>query len=105
MSSSAPVAPVIPADVAAFAAEHGGADYVLPLLEMTRRIFPGVPLTLRVEHDMEISDLRWVVFDLDVAGLGVDQLVAGQGNWSASLFQNCPATHAHLFVLGMWASA
>jgi hypothetical protein len=105
MSSTAPAASVVPADVAAFAAEHGGAEFIHPLLEMTHHLFPAVPLTLRLEDDMEIPDLRWIVFDIDVVGLEVDQLVAGQQQWSRALFQHCPATHAHLFVLGMWASA
>ena len=107
MSRNAPAAtlPAVPTDVATFAAEHGVADYVAPLLEMTCGIFPGVPMTVRLEDDMEIADLRWIVVSVDVAGWDADRLFAAQQQWTASLFKHCPSTHVHFFVLGMWASA
>ena len=92
--------PAIPAGVAAFAAEHGVTDYVAPLLELTRSLFPNTPIEVLVEEDAEDPDLRYIAFQVDVDGLTVDELVAAQQGWSAGLFQRCPSTHAHFFCLG-----
>jgi hypothetical protein len=91
---------VFAADVTAFAAENGVADYLPAVLEMTRRVFPDAPITTRVEEDAEIAEIWFILLEVDVAGLDVDQLVAAQQEWSAGLFAHCPPTHAHLFCLG-----
>ena len=103
MSSNAPAAPppAVPADVAAFAAENGVTDYVAPLLELTRRLFPTAPIEVLVEEDAEDRDVRYILFRVDVEGLTVDELVASQQRWSAGLFRHCPSTHAHFFCLGI----
>jgi hypothetical protein len=97
--------PVLPADVTAFAAEHGVADYVAPVQEMTRRVFPGAPVTLLVEEDAEIADRRYIAVEVDVTGMDERQLFAAQRQWTASIFQHCPATHVHCFCLGVVTSA
>lgn len=100
MPTSTVALPTISADVLAFAAEHGVADYLAALLEMTRRIFPTAPIRTLVEEDAEIADMRYILLEVDVAGLDVDQLVEAQHQWSTGLFAYCPSTHAHLFCLG-----
>jgi hypothetical protein len=99
MSSSTAAPPVLPADVIAFAAEHGAADYVMPIVDMTRGVFPDAPITPRVEEDAEVPEERYILVEVNVAELGVDQLVEAQQQWSAGLFVHCPPTHAHLFCL------
>jgi hypothetical protein len=96
--------PAVPTDVTAFAVKNGVADYVLPVLEMARCIFPGRPITPRVEEDAEILEERYIAMQVDVSGLDENQLFAAQQQWSAGIFQQCPAVHVHLFSLGMWAS-
>jgi hypothetical protein len=96
--------PVLPADVTAFAAERGVADYLLPVWAMTQRVFPA-PVVVQVEEDAEIADWRYILFDVDVTGWNEQQLFAAQRQWTASIFQHCPATHVHLFRIGLWASA
>ena len=91
----------IPADVAAFAAERGVADYLPAVQALARRLFPNGPFEVRVEDDPEIPDLRAIVFGVDVNGLTVPELVAAQQQWSEELFKHCPSTHVHLFSLGM----
>src|SRR4051794_33354169 len=91
----------IPADVAAFAAECGVADYLPAVQAMTRRLFPHGPFEIRVEDDPEIPDLSTIVFGVDMNALTVPELVAAQRQWSAEVFGLCPSTHAHLFSLGM----
>ena len=93
--------PVLPAEVLAFAAEHGVADYLPALLEMTRRIFPTAPIKTQVVEDAETPEDRYIVFEVDVDGLDVDRMVATQHEWSGGLFVHCPPTHAHLFCLRM----
>lgn len=103
VSSTAPPL-ILPGDVVAFAAEHGVADYVFPVLQMARRIFPGRLVTPRVEEDAEIPEERHIAMQVDVSGLNENQLFAAQQLWSAGIFEQCPAVHVHLFGLGMWAS-
>jgi hypothetical protein len=103
MTPNAPVAspPAIPADVAAFAAEHGVADYVGPLLELTRSLFPGAPIEMLVEEDAEEPELVFIEFRVGIKGLPVDEVVTASHAWSVGLFDRCPATRAHFFCLGM----
>ncbi len=103
MSPNAPAAPppAIPADVAAFAAENGVTDYVVPLLELTRDLFPGAPITLLVQEDAEEPELRFIEFRVDVEGFAAEELAAASHEWSVGLFRRCPATRAHFFCLGM----
>src|SRR5262245_51363349 len=93
--------PSVPPDVLAFAGEQGVSAYITPLVEMTRRVLPHTPMTVLLDEDPEIRDLRRIVLEIDVTGLDEDQLFAGQNRWTEGLFQICPSTHAHLFVLGM----
>ena len=50
--------PVIPADVAAFAAQRGVADYVGPLLDLTRRLFPGAAAAIIATYCPSISKTK-----------------------------------------------
>jgi hypothetical protein len=100
MSASSVAAPaVLLTEVVAFAVERGVADYLPAVLDMTRRAFPNCPIRPIVEDDPEIPDWRAILMEVNVARLDVDELVAAQQQWSAGLFQHCPATHAHLFSL------
>ncbi|HVS37818.1 MAG TPA: hypothetical protein VMS17_19830 [Gemmataceae bacterium] len=107
MSPNAPTAPapIIPADVSAFAAEHGVAEYVAPLLEMTRSAFSGAPVTVHVEEDAEEYNVRWIVFLLDVTGWDADRLFKAREEWVEGLMRICPSTQLRYFTMGMWASA
>ena len=51
--------PVLPADVIAFAADHGVSDYLAPVAEMTRQVFSGAAsISVVVEDDYEVPDER-----------------------------------------------
>jgi hypothetical protein len=89
----------IPADVAAFAAERGVADYLPAVQVMTERVFPNAPVTVRLEDDPEIVDERHIVFEVDVAGLDVLRYAELHWQWSRELFRVCPPTHVCLFGL------
>ena len=97
--------PAITPEVAAFAAEAGVSEYLIPVVEMTRRRFPTAPLTVLVEDDPEIPNERYLVIEADVTGWEEDALFAAQQGWTTDLFAHCPATHVHFFRLGMVASS
>jgi hypothetical protein len=97
-------APAVPADVAAFAAEHGVADYVAPLLELARGLFPrGVEVS--DGEDAEDFEVRFVQFLVDMTGMTVDELVAADRQWVDGLMRRCPPTHLRYFVLLPWGTA
>jgi len=92
--------PVFPADVTAFAAECGVTDYLIPVYEMTRRVFPTARrITPVLEYDPEIEGLRWITFEVEIGGLTVEQYVDLDWHWSGELFKVCPATHVCCFGL------
>ena len=86
--------PVFPADVTAFAAESGVTDYLIPVYEMTRRVFPMArAVTPVMEYDPEIEGERRVVFEVVTGPLDVAHAVDLRWKWSHELFKICPATH------------
>jgi hypothetical protein len=101
VSSILSPAPSVPAEVAAFAAEHDVSDPLFAVLSLTKRLFPSSSITPRLEQDAERADQWAIVVEVDVTGLEVSQLVAAQRQWSEGLFACCPSTHAHLFCLRM----
>ncbi len=101
MSSMLSTAPAIPAEVAAFAAEHDVSNSLSAVLSLTQRLFPSSAITPRLEQDAEMDDQWAIIVEVDVSGLDPSQLVAAQRQWSEGLFACCPSTHAHLFCLRM----
>ena len=94
-----------PPDVLAFAAAQGVSAYLNPLLDATRRVFPGTSLETVVEDDPEVADDRRIVFRVDVTGWLADEIFKAENLWTEELFRCCPATHVWVFHLGMVASA
>jgi hypothetical protein len=92
--------PTFPADVIAFAAESGVTEYLIPVYEMTRRVYPTARrITPVMDYDAEIKGLRHIRFDVEIGGLTVEQYVDLHWRWSGELFKVCPATHACCFGL------
>ena len=106
MSTSTPnVTEAVTPEVAAFAAERGLTPYLVPVLELTDRVFPGRRTAVFVEADMEIADLRYIAIGVDVTGLSLEQLRDTRNLWRDGLFACCPSTHVCDFVLAREASA
>jgi hypothetical protein len=95
----------IPAGVLAFAMEQGVSDYLSPVLEMTRAIFPESPLTLSVEADPEISNDWHIVLGVRAPGTQVDEGLASLDEWHDGLFSCCPAPLVSVFRLGLSLAA
>jgi hypothetical protein len=88
-----------------FAAQHGLADYLPQVWQMTREIFPQThTLAFRLEEDAEIAD-DWRVIVHVEAPLAVAQLVDGQRQWYDGLFALCPAPQAVWFCLTLYPVA
>lgn len=89
-------------EVLAHAAEVGVAAYLEPVLEMTRRLFPAARrVGVLVEDDPEIAGVRFLVIEVDVAGLDPNQAAGAQRQWTQELFRCCPSTHVNYFCLGL----
>jgi len=89
-----------PPDVKAFAAQQGVSDYLEPMLEVTRRVFPNAQRTaVYLEDDWEIPDVRTIVFHVLEAGLSSDQYVEARHRYLEASFEICPAPLICLFGL------
>ena len=105
MSTSTPnVTEAVTPEVAAFAAERGLTPYLVPVLQLTDRVFPGRRTAVFVEADMEIADLRYIAIGVDVTGLSVEQLTETRHLWRDGLSAFCPSPHFFDFVLAREAS-
>src|SRR5712692_7928280 len=100
MTQTAPTASCsLPPEVLAFAAEQGVTAYLLPVLEMTQRIFPNTPPTVVVEDDPEIANDRHIVLLVRDESLDVPQALEARYQWHRELFAMCPAPLVCVFRL------
>src|SRR5262245_63087792 len=86
-STTSATIPTVPPEVTRFAAESGASDYLYPVMELAQSIFPGRPMTVLLEGDPGIANDWHIVFEVDVAGLSVEEMVAAQRRWIEGLFQ------------------
>ncbi len=78
--SSAP-RPTVPEGVRAFAREQGVEQYLEPLIELTRQVYPtATRFEVFTEDDPEIANDRHIVFDLDVP-VTVEQSLEANSRW------------------------
>jgi hypothetical protein len=101
-STMAETTPTLPADVIAYAAEHGVEQFLLPHLEITKRHFPSARRIMVVlEEDPEIANMRYIVYWVEVSGLGVSQAVEAHHAWVRDSLQCCSPPIDSPFVLHM----
>jgi hypothetical protein len=83
------------------AAAHGIDRYLLPILEMTHRVFSAVhELKVQVEDDAVTEDDWRIVFAVEVS-LPIPRAAEAVGEWYARLFEYCPPPDACFFRLGV----
>lgn len=83
------------------AAKHGAGEYLLPIWEMTRRLFPApLQINVFVEDDPEIADLQFIVFEVKVPGWHAQQMYEAERRWIAGLLECYPSPRLASFVLG-----
>ena len=80
----------IPSDVQELAARSGLASCLQPLLTMSRGVFRGSPMVLRVERDSEIESEQHIVIEIDVTGWSVDDMFSAWNRWSEEFCRVCP---------------
>jgi hypothetical protein len=89
-----------PADVLEFAAQQQVTPYLQPLLEATRRLFPTARrLEVKLYQDYELRDVRWILFDVEVAVTDVPDYVQAVHACSDELRRICPAPLAHNLLI------
>jgi hypothetical protein len=75
-----------------FAQAQGVASYLLPVLEMTERVFPQALRTqLLIEDDPEIPTDAHIVVQVKLPSVDAEQYVQGKFRWGSELFHICPA--------------
>lgn len=100
MSRATPTLPItIPPDVLAFAEKEGVGPYLMPVLEMTQRVFPGGLCGVWLEDDPEIPDDWHIVIGVRVR-LDVPEAVEADWQWFRDIFGVCPAPRVCVFRLG-----
>ena len=90
-----------PPDVKELAAELGVTAYLQPVYEMTRRVYAGSRIIVSIDVDPEVEGDRHILFEADVTGWNVQQMVEAQNRWASGIFDCCPATQAWVFRVGM----
>jgi hypothetical protein len=91
-----------PADVLAFAATNQVEECLQPLLEATHRIFPTARFVkVQIDDDPEIRDDRHILYNVQVAGLSLDESRAAEKQWIEELLRICLPVRAWVFRLRM----
>jgi hypothetical protein len=81
-----------PPEVLEFAAQSKVAEYLDPLLEATRRLFPTArSLRVYLADDPEIRDDRHIVIRVEAPKADVPDAVKAQWAWGAEFFRIVPA--------------
>jgi hypothetical protein len=89
-----------PADVLAFAAQHQVVDYLDPLRDATRRLFPTAnSLRVFLECDPEIRDDWHIVFEVRAPKQDVPDFVQAVHSWTDEKYRICPAPLVCTFLL------
>lgn len=87
-------------EVVAFARAHQGEHCLQPLLEATHRIFPTArSIKVGVEEDPELRDNTQIVFDVQVAGLSLDEARTAERQWYQEKVRLYPPLRKILFCL------
>ena len=91
-----------PAEVLVFAAANQVEDCLRPLLEASHRIFPTARFVkVQIEDDPEIRDDRHILYNVQVAGLSLDESRTAARRWNDESFRICPAPLVSIFRLRM----
>lgn len=82
---------LLSSDVVDLAEEHGVADQLEAILEITEQMFPG-PLRVEIDADPEWPSDRYITFVVEVTGTMKD-FIRKQSKWRErvqSLIPECP---------------
>jgi hypothetical protein len=91
--------PPIPSDVLDVAMRNELTSCLRPLLSTARDVFPGCPITLRLEEDAEIESEQHIVIEVDVTGCSVEDMFSARNRWSQEFCRICPAENSVVFQI------
>ena len=91
--------PSIPTDVLDLATRNELASCIQPLLTMSRGVFRGGPMNLRVETDAEIESEEHIVIEVDVTAWSVDDMFSAWNRWSEEFCRICPPENSVVFQI------
>jgi hypothetical protein len=91
--------PIIPREVQTFADENGVSRYLASVIDLARQVFPASTLNISLGRDAEDETHQYIALDVEVSGMEIEELLAGQRAWSAGISQVCPSRYAVYFVL------
>lgn len=90
-------------EVEKFAAEKGVDQFLPAVWEMTTQMFPSALRTrLYVEEDPEIADQKYLVVDVEIAGLSDAEYCARQQSWVRRMLVICPPPIDSPFILRLF---
>ena len=87
------------AEVQELAGRLGVTDYLRPVWEMTRSVFPAARLEYEAYQDHELADEWWIVMVVWHSFEDPVELVAVTTGWHRRLFDCCPAHLAGAFSI------
>jgi hypothetical protein len=76
-----------------------------PVLTMTRDIFRGCSIALRVDRDAEIELEQHIVVEVDVTGWSVEDMFSARNRWSQEFCRICPPENSVVFQIRLAQSA
>jgi len=86
-------------EVLQFARDHGVAEYLDPMMEATRELFPTArEIRVMVETDPELAGVQAIVWEVDVLQADVGNYQDRNKQWMRAFMTICPKTLGHLFV-------
>jgi hypothetical protein len=87
-----------PEDVVAFAEANQVAHALQPLLEAAQKLVPNATfIKVYLEQDPEIRDERYIVFHVQVSGLGPPRSHEVRRKWDEELLRLCPGPLSYPF--------
>jgi hypothetical protein len=97
--------PAIPGDALELAARNELTTSLHSLLAMTRDVFPGCSITLRVERDAEIESEEYIVIEVDATGWSVEDMFTARNRWTQEFCRICPPENSVIFQIRLVQSA
>jgi hypothetical protein len=91
-------APPLQAEILEFAERNGIGPYLMPVLAMTRRMFPQASaVDLMIDEDPEIPGDAHLLFRVSLPCLDAAQYATSKFKWSEELFRICPSPLVCIF--------
>ncbi len=89
-----------PPEVLELADQKKLRDYLDPLMEATRRIFPAARwIKVRLDQDPEMPDWQTIVFAVGVNGMPAQESFARRSLWIKECINICPYPRDPIFAL------